>query len=199
MAQIGASVLILLGLVGLATRVSDSARVGWTFALGLAAALLVLLAMAALTLWLLRKFLRGAGLKLPSTLRHGLANLYRPGNPSAALLAALGLGVMQIAAVYFVQHSIVNEMHVAAAGDLPNIFLMDMSTDEVGGVKTLLSQQPMVHGMPEIIPVVSARLTQVNGESLEKHRQKTGGGANRARSADAEFVVAANDGRAAAG
>ena len=175
-AQIGASVLILLGLVGLATRVSDSARVGWTFALGLAASLLVLLGMAALTLWLLRKFLRGTGLKLPSTLRHGLANLYRPGNPSAALLAALGLGVMQIAAVYFVQHSIVNEMQVAAAGDLPNIFLMDMGTNEVGGVKTLLSQQPMVKGTPEMIPVVSARLTQINGEGLEKRRQETGRG-----------------------
>jgi putative ABC transport system permease protein len=168
--------LILLGLVGLASRVSDSARVGWTFALGLGASLLVLLAASALTLWLLRKFLRGTGLTLPSTLRHGLANLYRPGNPSAALLAALGLGVMQIAAVYFVQHSIVNEMQVAAAGDLPNIFLLDMGTNEVEGVRTLLAQQPMVHGAPEMIPVVSARLTAVNGESLEKRRQETGRG-----------------------
>jgi len=175
-AQIGASVLILLGLVGLATRVSDSRQVGWTFALGLAASLLVLLAMSAVTLWLLRRFLRGTGLRLPSTLRHGLANLYRPGNPSAALLAALGLGVMQIAAVYFVQHSIVNEMHVAAAGDLPNLFLMDMGSNEVGGVRTLLVQQPMVHGAPEMIPVVSARLTQVNGEGLERRKQETGKG-----------------------
>jgi putative ABC transport system permease protein len=175
-AQIGASVLILLGLVGLATRVSDSKQVGWTFALGLAASLLVLLAMAALTLWLLRKFLRGTGLRLPSTLRHGLANLYRPGNPSAALLAALGLGVMQIAAVYFVQNSIVNEMHVAAAGNLPNIFLMDMGSDEVGGVRSLLSHQPMVQGTPEMIPVVSARLTQINGESLDKRREEIGRG-----------------------
>jgi putative ABC transport system permease protein len=175
-AQIGASVLILLGLVLLASRVSDSARVGWTFAIGLAASLLVLLAMSALLLWVLRKFLRGTGLRLPSTLRHGLANLYRPGNPSAALLAALGLGVMQIAAVYFVQNSIVNEMHVAAAGDLPNLFLMDMGTNEVGGVKTLLMQQSMVHGTPEMIPVVSARLTQVNGEGLEKRRAETGRG-----------------------
>ena len=169
-AQIGASALILLGLVGLATRVSDSRQVGWTFALGLTASLLVLLAASALTLWLLRKFLRGTGLRLPSTLRHGLANLYRPGNPSAALLAALGLGVMQIAAVYFVQRSIVNEMHVAAAGNLPNIFLMDMGTDEVGGVRTLLSQQPMVKGTPEMIPVVSARLMEIDGESLEKRK-----------------------------
>ena len=77
---------------------------------------------------------------------------------------------MQIAAVYFVQRSIVNEMHVAAAGNLPNIFLMDMSSDEVGGVRTLLAQQPTVQGTPEMIPVVSARLTEIDGETLEQRK-----------------------------
>lgn len=169
-AQLGASVLIVAGLVVLATRVSDSRQVGWTFAVGLVASLLVLLMASAATLWLLRRFLRGTGLRLPSTLRHGLANLYRPGNPSAALLAALGLGVMQIAAVYFVQRSIVNEMHVAAAGNLPNIFLMDMGNNEVDGVRKLLAEQPTVKGTPEMIPVVSARLTAIDGESLEQRK-----------------------------
>ena len=37
------------------------------------------------------------------SLRHGLANLYRPGNQSAAVLAALGTGVMLILAVYLMQ------------------------------------------------------------------------------------------------
>ncbi|MGA8939867.1 MAG: FtsX-like permease family protein [Acidobacteriaceae bacterium] len=175
-AQLGASLLIVAGLVLLATRVSDSRQVGWTFAVGLVVSLLVLLLASALTLWLLRQFLRGTRLRLPSVLRHGLANLYRPGNPSAALLAALGLGVMQIAAVYFVQRSIVNEMHVAAAGNLPNIFLMDMSSDEVGGVRTLLAQQPTVKGTPEMIPVVSARLTAIDGESLAKRKTEHMGG-----------------------
>jgi putative ABC transport system permease protein len=171
-AQMGASLLIIVGLVVLATRVSDSRQVGWTFAAGLVASLLVLLAMSALTLWLLRQFLRHTRLRLPSTLRHGLANLYRPGNPSAALLAALGLGVMQIAAVYFVQRSIVSEMHIAAAGNLPNIFLMDMSSDEVGGVRTLLMRQPTVHGAPEMIPVVSARLMAIDGQSLAQRKME---------------------------
>lgn len=164
--QIVASFLILVGLIALAARVSDSLRVGLTFSVGLAIALVVLLAASALTLFLLRQFLRSTRLHLPSSLRHGLANLYRPGNPSAALLAALGLGVMQIAAVYMVQRAIVNEMHTAATENLPNIFLIDMTSGEVGGVRTLLSQQPTVKGNPEILPVVSARLTAINGKSL---------------------------------
>jgi putative ABC transport system permease protein len=165
-AQIAASALILGGLILLATRVSDSISVGSWFSIGLVAALIVLLLTSALTLWLLRLFLRGTRLHLPSVLRHGLANLYRPGNPSAALLAALGLGVMQIAAVYMVQHSIVNEMQVATAENLPNLFLIDMSNDEVGGVLSLLATQPTVKGMPEMVPVVSARILAINGTPL---------------------------------
>jgi putative ABC transport system permease protein len=162
-AQLVATVIILVGLVALAASISDSVQVGLGFAVGLSAALIVLLAASALTLWLLRQFLRGTRLHLPSTLRHGLANLYRPGNPSAALLAALGLGVMQIAAVYIVQRSIVNEMQVAVAENLPNIFLIDMTTDEVGGIRTLLAGQPTVHGTPEIVPVISSRLLAIDG------------------------------------
>jgi putative ABC transport system permease protein len=167
-AQIVASIFILAGLILLATRVSDSRQVGWTFAVGLVVVLVVLLIMSAITLYLLKLFLRGTRLHLPSSLRHGLANLYRPGNPSAALLAALGLGVMQIAAVYMVQRSIVNEMQVATAENLPNIFLIDMSSDEVKGVSALLAHEPAVKGTPEIVPVVSSRLLAINGTPTDK-------------------------------
>ncbi len=162
-AQLVAVALILAGLTFLAARVSDSREVGGYFAGGLVVVLLVLLAMSALTLYLLRVFLRRTRLALPSSLRHGLSNLYRPGNPSAALLAALGLGVMQIVTVYIAQRSVVQEMQISTAANLPNIFLIDIASDEVAGVRTLLSQQPGVRGTPEIIPVVSSRLLAIDG------------------------------------
>jgi putative ABC transport system permease protein len=160
--QLLATALILAGLVWLAAGVSDSRNVGFVFASGLVLALLVLLGASALTLWLLKLFLRGTRRQLPSTLRHGLANLYRPGNPSAALLAALGLGVMLIAAVSMVQHSIVGEMQATTAARLPNLFLIDISSDEVAGVRSLLASQPAIQGTPEIAPVVNARLVAIN-------------------------------------
>jgi putative ABC transport system permease protein len=162
-AQIGATVLILVGLVFLAIRVSASAKIGIGFTLALALILLVLLGMSALTLFLLRLFLRRTRLHLPSPVRHGLANLYRPGNPSAALLAALGLGVMLIMSVYFVQQTVVREMHMSVDKRLPNMFLVDIASTEVDGVRALLMQQPGVHAQPEIIPVVSSRLVAVDG------------------------------------
>jgi putative ABC transport system permease protein len=173
-AQIIASLFILAGLALLAARVSDSREVGGIFAAGLVVVLIVLLVASALTLYLLRLFLRGTRLHLPSSLRHGLANLYRPGNPSAALLAALGLGVMQIAAVYMVQRSIVNEMQVATAENLPNIFLIDMTTEEVTGVRALLAHEPTVKGKPEIVPVVSSRILAINGKTAAELKQHGG-------------------------
>ena len=160
--QLGAIVLILGGLAFLAARVSDSRQVGAIFAGGLVVVLLVLLAMSSLTLYLLRAFLNRTRLHLPSVIRHGLSNLYRPGNPSAALLAALGLGVMQIVTVYIAQRAVVQEMQISTAANLPNIFLIDIATDEVDGVRKLLSQQSGVHGTPEIIPVVSSRLIAID-------------------------------------
>ena len=168
--QLAATVLILAGLALLAAVVADSRQVGLIFATVLLVSLLVLLGACALTLLLLKLFLKTTRRQLPSVLRHGLANLYRPGNPSAALLAALGLGVMQIAAISMVQRSIVGEMKTTTAAKLPNLFLIDISSDEVAGVRALLASQPAVQGKPEIAPVVSARMVAVNGTPMAQRQ-----------------------------
>jgi putative ABC transport system permease protein len=163
LAQIAAAVLILAGLAAIATTLSDSAEVGKVFSLGLVLVLAVLLGASAAVLAGLKWFLARTRLRLPSSLRHGLANLYRPGNPSAALLAALGMGVMQIMTVYFVQQAVVKELHVSAAPNLPNVFLVDITTSEVDGVRRLLKAQPGVPVGPELVPVVSSRIVAIDG------------------------------------
>ncbi len=167
-AQIAAAVLILLGLTAVATTLSDSATVGRVFSVGLAAVLLVLIAASAALLAGLRALLNRTRLQLPSALRHGLANLYRPGNPSAALLAALGLGVMQIAIVFLVQHAVVRELHLSSAPNLPNVFLVDITSDEINGIRTLLTHNPAVTAPPELLPVVSSRLLAIDGVDAAK-------------------------------
>ena len=166
--QIVAFLVILAGLMLLAARVSESRQIGSIFGLGLAAVLLVLLALAAGLLALLRLFLRRTSLHLPSVVRHGLANLYRPGNPSAALLAALGLGIMQIATVYTVQHAVVSDLADTTLSRLPNLFLIDIGPTEVAGVRGLLAGQPHVQGEPEMLPVIAARLAAIDGTPTDQ-------------------------------
>src|SRR5580698_9896834 len=143
-AQVGSAVLIVAGLAAIASTLSDSVAVGKIFSLGLVAVLAVLLAASAAVLAGLRFFLTKTRLHLPSAVRHGLANLYRPGNPSAALLAALGRGVRQITTGYLVQQAGVTERHIASAPNLPNVFLVDITNDEINGVRRLWTSQPSV-------------------------------------------------------
>jgi putative ABC transport system permease protein len=172
LAQIGAAVLILAGLAAIATTLSDSVVVGQIFSVGLVLVLGVLLAASAAVLAGLRFFLSKTRLHLPSSLRHGLANLYRPGNPSAALLAALGMGVMQIMTVYLVQKAVVSELHVSSAPNLPNVFLIDITNGEVGGIRALLKAQHSVTAEPELLPVVSSRVESIDGVSANEAKLK---------------------------
>ena len=161
--QFVAFALILGGLTLIAYRVSDSRQVGTWFSVGLAGVLAVLLLASYVVLKTLKFFLSRTRLHLPSALRHGLANLYRPGNPSAALLAALGMGVMQIMLVFLMQHAVVQQLQISSAPNLPNIFLVDIANDEIDGMRKLLTASRAVSAPPELLPVVSSRIVSLDG------------------------------------
>jgi putative ABC transport system permease protein len=170
--QLIASLVIVLGLGGIAAALTDSLQVGAWFGAALCALLLFTLGLSALTLRGLRAFLSKTRLHLPSAVRHALANLYRPGNQSSAVLAALGTGVMLILVVFLMQQSVLREMKAGAAPDTPNIFLIDMATDEVQGVRELLAKQQGVRGTLEVLPVVSGRIESIDGVPVEQLKVK---------------------------
>ncbi len=170
--QIASAIVILCALVAIAAALSDSAKVGAWFGAALAAILFVLLLLSAGFLRLLRWLLKLVRLRLPQFLRQGLANLYRPGNQSSAVLAALGTGVMLILAVYLMQSQVLREIQETASPKLPNIFLVDVTTDEVAGMKQFFQTQPGPkageHAELDLLPVVSGRFISLNGVPLEK-------------------------------
>jgi putative ABC transport system permease protein len=170
--QLASIVVILAGLGGIASALADSALVGKWFAICLAALLVFILGLSAAMLRGLRAFLSRTRLHLHSALRHGLANLYRPGNQSAAVLAALGTGVMLILSVFLMQRSIVNALHEDLKPDTPNVFLIDMSTDELPGIRAELKKEPGVIGALEAIPIVSARIGSIEGTPADQLRGK---------------------------
>jgi putative ABC transport system permease protein len=170
--QIGISIVVVAALGGIAWALSDSAKVGGWFAFLFAAALLVLLAMAAVALRTLRFLLNRVRLRLPSFLRHGLANLYRPGNQSAAVLAALGTGVMLILAVFLMQAALLRDLRETASPKLPNIFLIDVTTDEVAGVKDFFAHQAGVIQALDLMPGVTGRFLSLNGKTLDQMKDQ---------------------------
>jgi putative ABC transport system permease protein len=166
--QISIAALLVVALGGIGWALSDSRDVGMWFAILFTAALAVLLALAALALLLLRLLLTGVRLRLPSFLRHGLANLYRPGNQSAAVLASLGTGVMLILAVYLMQASLLRDLRETAAPNLPNVFLVDITTDEIPGVKNFFKYQAGVNQPVDLLPVVTGHFVSINGQTVEQ-------------------------------
>jgi putative ABC transport system permease protein len=170
--QLGISAIVVLALGAIAWALSDSAKVGTWFAVLFTIALIVLLVLAAVALWTLRFLLNRVRLRLPSFLRHGLANLYRPGNQSAAVLASLGTGVMLILAVYLMQSALLRDLRETASPNLPNIFLIDITTDEVAGIKEFFAHQPGVSQASgqalDLLPVVTGRFVSLNGKTVEQ-------------------------------
>jgi len=170
--QLALAALVIVALGGIAWALSDSQRIGGAFALLFTVALLVLLAMAALTLWFLRFLLNRVRLRLPSFLRHGLSNLYRPGNQSAAVMAALGTGVMLILSVYLMQATLLRDLRETASPKLPNIFLIDVTSDEVAGIKDFFQHQPGVSQAKgqalDLMGIVRGRVVSLNGHTLDE-------------------------------
>ena len=166
--QLGIAALVIVALGAIGWALSDSRDVGMWFAISFTAALAVLLALAALALWTLRILLNSVRLRLPGFLRHGLANLYRPGNQSAAVLASLGTGVMLILAVYLMQASLLRDLRETAAPNLPNVFLVDITTDEIPGVKNFFAHQSGINQSLDLLPVVTGHFVSVNGQTIDQ-------------------------------
>jgi putative ABC transport system permease protein len=147
---------------------ADRWRVGLYFAGGLVTSLLVLGAFSWLLLWLLRRLPRTG---LPLAWRHGIANLYRPGNQATAVLVSLGIGVMFTVTIYLVQYGMLGQIIANAPPNMPNVFLMNVTSREVADVNALLKSYPGIQGKPEVVPSLAARLSMVNGTPTEKITQ----------------------------
>ena len=156
--------IVLIGALAAWLAGTDRWRVGLYFAGGLVTSLLVLGAFAWLLLWLLKRVPRAG---FSTAWRHGLANLYRPGNQATAVLVSLGIGVMFTLTIYLIQHGMLDQIVANAPPNMPNVFLLNVTSREVVEVESLLKSYPGVEGKPEVVPSLAARLSTVNGESAE--------------------------------
>jgi putative ABC transport system permease protein len=162
--QIASIFVILIGLAAIASTLTESMMVGEWFAGGLLVVLVVLLLAASGLLATVRWTMQLQRRRFSPMVRQGLMNLQRPGNQSAAVLTALGLGVMLMMTIYYVQHAIVQDLQVTSGStSVPNVFLVDVGSDELAGVKKLIAAQPAVKGGLETIPIVSASIASLNG------------------------------------
>lgn len=165
---LAAGAVIAAALAAVAAWLGDSWKIGGWFAAGLAGSLAVM----SLTAWALLRALKALPklslTRLPVPLRHGIANLYRPGAHAATVLVALGIGVTFTLSVYLLQTSVLAQLIRSAPPDMPNVFLINITEQERVPLEDLLRSQPGIDGPAELLPSVAARLLRIDGASLEE-------------------------------
>jgi putative ABC transport system permease protein len=162
-----AAAIIVIGLWGIGVWVSSSVQYASVFGGVLLGSLLVFAAIAAALLRAVRLLAAHRALQRSTAIRHGIRNLYRPGAHTPAILASLGIGVMFTVTVYFLQHSLLEEVRLTAPPDSPNIFLINITDRESDGIKRLLDASPGVLDRQPLSPSVSAQIATIDGVPLE--------------------------------
>lgn len=151
------------GLGGLAALLwwkAGSATLGFAMLAGIAATLAVL----ALLAWLLILLLRRVRTRLRGPLRYGLANVSRRAGTSIAQVSALGLGLMALLLLTFVQRDLLDRWQRTLAADAPNRFIINVQDDQLTAMADFIRANGLV--APELYPMVRARYIARNGREV---------------------------------
>ena len=125
---------------------------------GVLVAFLVLTGMAALLIWLVRKFFPSSWSYL---WRQGLANLFRPNNQTLILIVAIGLGTAFISTLFLVQNMLMKRVTLSASGNQPNMILFDIQPKQKDEIAALTKR----NNLPVIqeVPIITVRVDEING------------------------------------
>lgn len=137
--------------------------IGALFFLGLVAALLVLLLVAMLLLWIVRRFLPN---RAPFIWRHALSSLFRPNNQTQALMVSIGLGAFVISTLNIVEKSMLGQVEFTGRENQSNTVLFDIQPSQRDEVIKLIEE----NGLPvnQVVPIVTCRISELNGRSADE-------------------------------
>lgn len=150
--------LAVLALVALVVGTAEQPFFALAFC-GAAAGTLLLFRLGASALMGLAKRVK-AGQR--PALRLGLANLHRPGAPTALLLVALGIGLTTLSALALIEGNLRQQISNQIPSQAPNFFFIDIQSDQVAQFDRLTNG---LAGVEEVkrVPSLRARIVSVKG------------------------------------
>ncbi len=96
--------------------------------------------------------------------RYGLANVARRGRDSAVQVVAFGLGLTVLLLLSFVRTDLLAEWQQSIDADAPNHFLINIQPHERESIAQIFEDAGIA--APEFVPLVRARMTEINHESV---------------------------------
>ncbi len=167
-AALGAGLAAGAALGAVAAWLSGSWRMAGWFAAALGAGTAGLAAAGWLLLRALRGLLGRASRGLSPAWRHGIANVYLPGNHARAVLVALGLGVMFPFATWLLQASLVRDVLRRSPAGSGNLLLLNIGAGRRAAIAARLAALGGVLEAPQFFPLAVLTLQTVNGVPVEK-------------------------------
>jgi putative ABC transport system permease protein len=97
--------------------------------------------------------------------RYGLANVARRGRDSAVQVVAFGLGLTVLLLLSFVRTDLLEGWRQSLSEDAPNHFLINIQPEERASIAEIFQSEGIA--APQFVPLVRARMTEINGESVK--------------------------------
>ena len=97
--------------------------------------------------------------------RYGLANVARRGRDSTVQVVAFGLGLTVLLLLSFVRTDLLESWQQNLAEDAPNHFLINIQPQERASIGEIFQSEGIA--APRFVPLVRARMTEINGESVK--------------------------------
>jgi putative ABC transport system permease protein len=97
--------------------------------------------------------------------RYGLANVARRGRDSAVQVVAFGLGITVLLLLTLVRTDLLDGWRQSLDADAPNHFLINIHPHEVEPLGDFFAENNV--SVPKFTPLVRARMTTINGESVK--------------------------------
>jgi putative ABC transport system permease protein len=160
-ARMVVNLLVVASVVGLSATRAQSTQETIAFSSGIAGALLVLAASAAILSWGARRALRAGW---PYVVRQGVANLYRPGNQTRSVVLSLGFGAFLVTTLYLVQSNLLATFRQAEIESLGNLVFFDIQEDQIPGVDSVVRAQQREYAAR--VPIITMRVAAVNGRPV---------------------------------
>ena len=98
-------------------------------------------------------------------LRLAIANLHRPGAPTARVVLSLGIGLTVLVAVALVQASLSAEIEGSIAEGAPGYFFLDIQPAQLAGFEAMVRAIP--DARVEEVPMLRGRIAKLNGVPVE--------------------------------
>jgi putative ABC transport system permease protein len=111
-------------------------------------------------------------------LRQAVLHVARPGNQTRVILLAVGLGTFFVLGVRGLQANLLRDFSVQLGENSPDMFLLDIQSDQRDGVTALVDAANGAAPPPALIPVLRARIVGVRGSevNLENYEAVRGRG-----------------------